>query len=796
MTDCFHCGLPVPPAEAHRHTVIDDISQPMCCAGCQAVSQAIVDAGLVDFYRHRTAPSPRPTDLIPDALRLYDRDDVQKSFVHRDGDLAEASLVLEGITCAACAWLNERHVGQLPGVERFQVNYATHRAMLRWYPQVTPLSDVLAAIHAIGYRAHPYDPQRTQSLFEQERQVMLRRIALAALGGMQVMMLSAALYVGDEFMADTHRELLRWACLLLTTPVLLYSAFPFFANAARDVHNRRLGMDVSVALGLAIAYVASAVHTITTVGDIYFDSVNMFALFLLTSRFLEMNARHHAGRLSEALLRLLPTSATRLRDDDTAETVAATDLRVGDRVRVLPGDPIPTDSTVIDGESGVDTSLISGESLPLLRRVGDDVIGGTLNVDSPLVLRVTAVGADTTVSALSRLLHRAQSDKPKLALLVDQLSAQFIGVVLGVALLTAVGWWWIAPAMALPVAVAVLVVTCPCALSLATPTALTAATSVLTQRGLLLTRGHALETLARVTHVILDKTGTLTHGQLQLQQLTPLHDADEAMCGAWAAALEAGSSHPLARAVAQAFPAPSVVATQLRYVAGQGVEGVVDGALCRLGTADFVGALVGQPPRDDDDTQLRIWLATTGKLLARLEFADGLREDSAATVARLQQKGIQVWLLSGDRAATVAHVAAQVGITHAVGGLSPQDKLQQVQALQQTGAVVAMVGDGVNDAPVLAAAAVSLAMGSGTQLAQAAADGIVLGERLGLVVTAIDMAQRTERIIRQNFFWALSYNAIAVPVTVAGFVQPWIAALSMSLSSLFVVVNAARLRQS
>ncbi len=765
----------------------------MCCLGCQTVSQAIVDAGLTDFYQHRDGPSLRPADLIPEALQLYDRDEVQRSFVRQDGEISEAALVLEGISCAACAWLNERHVGGLPGVERFQVNYATHRALLRWQPTVTPLSDILAAIHAIGYRAHPYDPQRSQSLQDRERSILLRRIALAAAAGMQVMMLSAALYVGYDI-APHHWELLRWICLWLTTPVLLYSSYPFFENAFRDLQNHRLGMDVSVALGLGIAYIASAYHTVIGAGDIYYDSVNMFALFLLTSRFLEMNARHQAGRLSEALLRLLPLTAHRLNDDETLETVSATDLQCGDRVRVLPGETVPTDGIVVAGESGVDTSLLSGESLPWPRRVGDEVIGGAINVDSPLTVRVTAVGADTTVSALSRLLHRAQSDKPKLALFVDQLSAYFIGVVIGAAALAALFWGWFMPAMALPVAVAVLVVTCPCALSLATPTALTATTSVLTQRGLLLTRGHALETLAKVTHLILDKTGTLTMGRLQLSSVTPLAEADEVTCTQWAAALETGSSHPIARAILQTTT-PQVMASALTYRAGDGIEGVIEGTTYRLGTASFIGELIGETPQDDGGIGLRIWLATAGKGLARFEFTDALRKDSAETVAALRQRGIKVWLLSGDRGATVAHVASQVGIEHALGDLSPQDKLNQVKELQDKGAVVAMVGDGINDAPVLAAAAVSLAMGNGTQLAQAAADGIVLGEKLGLLVNAIDFARQTERVIHQNFCWALSYNIIAIPVTVAGFVQPWIAALCMSLSSLFVVVNAARLRQ-
>ncbi len=800
---CFHCGLPVP-SGARYAAVIEGQRQPMCCHGCQAVAEAIVAAGLTDYYRHRTAPSRRAEDLIPQALRgleLYDRPDLQKSFVHAEnGQVREAALMLEGIVCAACVWLSEHHVSALPGVLEFRVNYSTHRAQVRWDERHIKLSEILAAIAAIGYVAHPFDPSRQEALQKRERAVALRRLAVAGLASMQVMMLAVGLYVGEhQGMEEWIRDFLRWVCLILTVPVMVYSAQSFYSAAWRGVRHRQLGMDVPVTLAIIGAFIASVWHTWRGDGEVYYDSVTMFVFFLLTARFLEMNARHQAGRVSEALTRMLPATATRLNADDAEIVVSVAELAPGDRVLVRPGETVPADGTVLEGLSGVDESLLTGESLPLPKHPGEALIGGAVNVDSPLVMRIEKVGTETVLSAIVRLLDRAQGEKPRLALLTDRIAGGFVAVLLLAAAVVLGVWWHLADFdTAFRVTLAVLVVTCPCALSLATPTAIVAATGALTRQGVLTTRGHALETLARATHVIFDKTGTLTHGRLRVVAVESAGDRDAGHCLALAAALERGSEHPVGRALVEAATVGIPRAEDVRNTPGGGVEGWIEGRRYRVGRPEFaVGLNSGTVIERNDLDPGSTWVALgdeTG-LLAWFQLFDTLRPGAAEVVAALEARGLTVELLSGDRPETVAHTAGAVGIAQATGGLSPQDKLERVRDLQRQGAVVAMVGDGVNDAPVLAAAQVSLAMGSGAQLAHATADLVLLSERLDGLVEGVDMARRTLKIIRENSAWAIGYNLTALPLAATGWLLPWMAALGMSFSSLLVVVNALRLRE-
>ena len=776
----------------------------MCCHGCEAVAEAIVAAGLTDFYRHRTAPSRRAEDLIPEQLRgleLYDRPDLQKSFVRAEGEhVREAALILEGIVCAACVWLNERHVNRLPGVLEFRVNYSTHRARLRWDEQHIKLSDILAAIAAIGYVAHPFDPNRQEALQKRERSVALRRLAVAGLGSMQVMMLAVGLYVGDyQGMEDWIREFLRWICLILAVPVVTYSAQSFYQGAWRDLRRRQLGMDVPVSLAILAAFLASVWHTWQGSGEIYYDSVTMFVFFLLTGRFLEMTARHRAAQISEALVRMLPATATRLNAANEEEIVPIAELAPGDRVLVRPGETLPADGRIIEGASSVDESLLTGESLPLPRQVGEALIGGAVNVDSPLVMRVEKVGADTVLSAISRLLDRAQSEKPRLALLADRIAGGFVAALLIVAVVVLAAWWSLSDFdTAFRITLSVLVVTCPCALSLATPTAIVAATGALTRIGLLTTRGHALETLARATHVIFDKTGTLTFGRPQVAAVETVGGLEARRGLALAAALERGSEHPVGRALAEAAGEMIPLATDVHNTPGSGIEGWIEGRRYRVGRPEFVAALSQSAVSGRDDLDAAsTWVALgdeTG-LLAWFQLTDTLRPGAAAAVKALQARGLTVELLSGDRPDAVAHIAREVGIATATGGLSPQDKLDRLRELQRQGAVAAMVGDGVNDAPVLAAAQVSLAMGSGTQLAHATADMILLSEKLECLVNGVDMARRTLTIMRENFAWAIGYNLIALPLAAGGWLTPWMSAIGMSGSSLLVVLNALRLRR-
>ena len=796
---CFHCGLPVPPGSDYR-VEIDGERRPMCCHGCQAVAQAIVDGGLTSFYKHREVQSRKPEDLVPEALRrmeLYDQEALQQSFVEQDDEqVRSASLILEGITCAACIWLNERHVSALPGVLDFSVNYSTHRARLRWDDSRIHLSDVLKAIAEIGYVAHPFDPGRQEAVHKKEKAAALRRLAVAGLGAMQVMMLAVAMYAGDYYGMDEQlRTFMRWVSMLLTVPVVVYSGAGFFRTAWRDLRRRQLSMDVPVSLAIGGAFAASVWSTAFSGPEVYFDSVCMFAFFLLTSRYLEMGARHRAGEAAEALVKLLPATATRL-EEDGERLVAVSELNPGDRVLVRPGETIPADGLVMDGRSSVDESLLTGESLPRPRTGGDELVGGSVNVESPLVMRGAKVGEDTLVSAIVRLLDRAQAEKPRLARLADRVAGWFVGVLLLIASGVAIWWSINAPEQAFAVTLSVLVVTCPCALSLATPTAVTAASGALTRLGLLTTRGHALETLAQVDHVVFDKTGTLTRGMLQLSEtavLDPLRiDAQRGL--QIAAALESGSEHPVAKAL-MAHVDKALRADDLVARPGHGMEGVVDGRRYRIGHPDYAAELSGSSvPKIADGNATHVVLGDEQGLLIRFALSDELRPDAAQAIRDLRDLGLQVEILSGDAAGAVQRIAGLLGIENARHGLRPDDKLARVRALQAGGRRVAMVGDGVNDAPVLAGADVSIAMGQGAQLAHASADMVVLSERLSALAGGVRKARQTRAIIKQNLGWALLYNLSAVPLAAAGLVAPWMAAIGMSASSLVVVFNALRLK--
>ncbi|MEZ5452997.1 MAG: heavy metal translocating P-type ATPase [Thiothrix sp.] len=800
VTDCFHCGQPIP-LGAHYPVTIDGDERNMCCTGCQAVATAIVDNNLTDYYRFRTSISDKPEDLVPEALRqlqVYDAPELQKSFVRDTGsNIREASLILEGIVCAACVWLNEHHVKQLDGVLDFRINYSTHRATLKWDNERIHLSDVLKAITEIGYHAHPFDPGRLESLQKKEKSAALRRIAVAGLGMMQVMMIAVAMYIGVASDMDTGmRDFLRWISLVMTTPVVFYSARVFFSSAGRDLRRGRFGMDVPVSLAIGIAFSASVWATLTGGGEVYFDSVSMFTFFLLTGRYLEMAARHKAGQVAEELVRLMPATATRLRNGEQ-EVVPVSQLEPGDYLLVKPGEVVPADGVVTEGISSTNESLLTGESLPCHKRQGDALVGGTVNIESPLAMQVEKVGDSTVLASIIRLLERAQAEKPELARLAEKVASRFVPIILLIAV--AVFFWWYLhePSRAFWIALSVLVITCPCAFSLATPAALTAATGLLTSKGVLTTRGHALETLARVDHIIFDKTGTLSHGHLEVASFQTLGDATSSFCKHVAAGLETASEHPVAHAILRLSDNP-VAFTNLTAESGRGVKGVYQQKHYRIGTQNFVCELAGcdLPPMATQQPagQSQVFLGSEDGWLAVIGLADQLRAEAGQMVGELQALGVDVTLLSGDAPPVVAAVAQQLAIPHALGGQLPDGKVAYMRGLLADGATVAMVGDGVNDAPVLAGAPVSIAMGSGSQLAQASADMVLLSENLRQLPFAIHTARRMQTIIKQNFLWTIVYNMVAIPLAASGVIAPWMAAIGMSASSLIVVLNALRLK--
>lgn len=780
----------------------------MCCPGCQAVAQAIVDHGLEDYYRTRGALPETPPDAVPaelSRLALFDHADFQKSFVKAlDENEREASLLLEGITCAACIWLNERHVGGLPGVLAVDINYATRRARVRWDESRIKLSDILAAIAAIGYRAYPYDANRHEELARKERRDALWRLWVAGLGMMQVMMYAVPAYIaGEGDMTADVESLLRWASLLLTLPVVLYSSAPFFRNAWRDIRVRRVGMDVPVALGIGAAFVASLWATVVRSGEVYFDSITMFVFFLLGGRFLELSARQKAVSVTEALARLMPAFANRVEGYPArreTEEVMVGDLRSGDHILVRPGETLPADGTVVEGNSSVNEALLTGESLPLPKRVGDVVTGGSVNVESPLLLRVERVGEGTRLSAIVHLMERAATEKPRVVELADRIASRFVAALLVIAIVAAAAWAYYDPQRALWITVSVLVVTCPCALSLATPIALTVAAGALARDGLLVTRGHAVETLARATHFVFDKTGTLTTGRMQLRDVLVLGKLSRQRCLALAASLETASEHPVASALRCApGSGDHLVALDIQHAPGLGIEGVIDGRCYRIGRPAFVSDWVGAPPAGAMTTENSgdtvVALADQEGWLALFFIADTVRPDARALIQELRQAGKSVVLLTGDGAGVATRIGGELGISDIRAGATPQGKHDCVTGLQREGAVVAMIGDGVNDAPVLARAQVSVAMGGGAELARTQADLVLLSENLDHLRRGVRRSGWTLRIIRQNLWWSFAYNFVALPLAIAGYVTPWMAGIGMSASSLLVVLNSLRIQR-
>ena len=807
-TCCFHCGLPVPPG-AHYPVLFNHISHPSCCRGCQAVAQVILDSDHGDYYRHRTELPPtavgeagRATDWLKE-LKLFDLPEIQNTFVRQEqGDTREASLILEGIVCAACVWLNERHIASLPGVLQADVNYSTRRARVRWDDSRIHLSDILQAIRDIGYSAHPFDSSRQDAVYQKERKTALRRLFIAGFGMMQVMMYAVPMYLADDgTMTADIADLMRWSSLLLTFPVVFYSAWPFFAGAWRDLKRRRAGMDVPVALGVGSAFIASVWATVSGGGQVYFDSVSMFVFFLLTGRFLEMIAQRKAGEAAESLVKLIPAVATWLPNYPSyegEERVPLSRLKRGDHVLIRPGESIPADGNVVDGESGVDESLLTGESRAVAKGLNAPLVGGAINIASPLVMQVERLGQDTVLSGIVRLLDRAQSEKPRMARIADRVASWFVTGLLLVAAVVGLTWYSLDAQRALWITISVLVVSCPCALSLATPVALAAATGRLTRLGLLITRGHALETLSRATHVVFDKTGTLTEGKMQVLEVLVVDEAKREDYIALAAVLEQGSEHPVGRAIRSIASDSGTMAgmTGIKSISGNGMEGILNGMRYRLGNPGFVAALHGREiPWKTALTQADTLVALGNECgwLALFVLGDRVREDAPQLIRGLQAMGLEVSLLSGDRQEVVAKVAATLGIKHWDAELEPVGKLAKLKDLQQHGARLVMVGDGVNDAPVLAAADVSVAMGSGTEVAQASADTVLLSAQLLHLLDGIKVARLTDHVIRQNLAWAMIYNVVAIPAAALGYVTPWMAGIGMSASSLLVVLNALRL---
>ena len=792
---CFHCGEPMPPGIEIRAS-IDGREEPVCCHGCKAVAEFISGAGLGDYYRYRDTASTRADELPPpDRWSAYDRPELVERLSRAEpGGGRSITVLLEGLRCAACGWLADKALHMESGVLEVGVNPATARARIVWDPDQVRLGDLLRILEHVGLRPHPLAGEPAEQLALQERRSALKRLAVAGLGMMQVMMFAVPLYFGEHSGMDPQiREFLRLVSMLVCIPVALYAGWPFYKGAWAALRARGISMDVPVSLGILLAFTASVVNALRGAGEVYFDSVTMFVFFLSLGRYVEMIARHRAGSVADALARLAPVTARRLRGAEV-EDVRTVDLEVGDELLVRTGEVFAADGIVSEGEGRVDESMLTGESVPIAKSIGARVNAGTQNLGAPLRLRVTAVADDTVLSGIVTLLERAQAERPRLARAADRAAAWFLRRILVAAAVVFVAWWFVDPSRAFPATLAMLVATCPCALSLATPAALAAATSALARRGVLVARPDALESMARATDVLWDKTGTLTRGLVRVEEVRPIGKVPEAGCLALATALERMSEHPIAQAFLAAG-GPAETASDAAVHPGRGIEGWVDGQLLRIGTLDFVtelvGAATGVVMAAEDESW--VYLGSSAGFIAAFRLSDQLRPEAGRCVAELDKIGLRSEIVSGDEPSTVARVAARCGIEARHARLRPDSKLARLRQLQDGGAVVVAVGDGINDAPLLSGAEVGVAMGRGSALAQSSADLILVRDSLDALPEAVRLARRTQRVVRQNLSWAVVYNLTALPLAALGFVPPWLAALGMSFSSIAVVLNAMRL---
>jgi Cu2+-exporting ATPase len=797
-TLCYHCGEIVPNG-LNLSLKIEQTQQPMCCIGCQSVAQAIIDNGLGEYYRFRTAPAQKGEPLIPEQLqrnKLLDDDDLQSEFTYKTDDYNEAILTVDGISCAACAWLIEMQLIKVNGLISINVNATTQRATIRWNNSKVQLSELINRIAKIGYQALPFKASTAEQLNKTQSNNYIKRLGISGILMMQVMMIAFGLYFGAFSGMDEYNLIyLRYASLFLTIPIVTYGALPFYKGAINALKIKRLSMDVPVSIAISLAFSASAWATITQQGEVYFESVSMFTFLLLIGKFLEFRARSRAAEVSANLLKLMPMTATKLINEDGIKKevlVPAKKLRPLDIVLIKPGEVVPADGTIISGNSQLNEAMLSGEQLPLNKTIGDIVFAGTINGDGNINVEVKQPSEHSFLSQLIRLSESSQAHKPKLAKLSDKIAQYFVAVILLTAIGTAFYWQQHLPDEAFWITLSVLVATCPCALSLATPTALTCATTRLNREGIMIKSAHVMETLPKITTIAFDKTGTLTSGDFSINQ-TQIFDNkhykySEQQVLSIAAALESYSEHPLAKPF-KSFRNYSYTTEQVEIKSGFGIQGKVNDKYYRIGKPQW---LLEETKKLAEFGTASCLLLEDNKLLAAFYLTDEIRQDAQLLLTNLQEGNIFTLMLSGDNASGCEKVQALLNLDEVHSALTAADKMAMIKN-QPKNSTVAMVGDGVNDTPVFGAAHVSIAMGSGTDIAKSGADVILLNNRLASLITLRHVAAKTRRIVWQNYFWAFGYNAIVLPLAVSGFITPYMAVIGMSASSILVITNSLRL---
>jgi Cu2+-exporting ATPase len=806
MAGCFHCGLPVP-AGYNYHGHHDGAERSFCCFGCQSVCSAIYEAGLQSYYQRTPeglllAPPPEP----PKDIEIYDIDEIQQEFITSSGDLHDIHLLVEGIHCAACVWLIERGLKREPGVLFANVNLAARRVHLRWDNSKNKLSNLIRALSKIGYSAVPYDPENAEGVIKKANRSMLFRLFFAGFTMMNLIWISIALYSGAD--KGEFRDFFHWMGFALATPTLLYAGYPFYRGAFGGLRAWRLTMDLPIAIGLSVTYAYSTYITLmpNVVGEVYFDTVTNLTFVILIGRYLEGMFRHQALSATKRLMELQPRVATVLQDGKE-QIIPIRGIKLGDLVLIKPGYKVPVDGIVLEGHSAVDESMISGESVPVSKTVGAKVTSGTVNTNGALLVEVNTTLQNTTLAKIIRLVEEAQSSKAPIQRLADTIVPWFVLVTLLCATITFFVWDSKSFELALMAATSVLIITCPCALGMATPMSIAVASGLGAKYGILVKNGLVLETLSKVNHFVFDKTGTLTEGKMSVARMRISSLLSEADILRIAAAVERYSEHATAKAIiAEANKNKlnylDVPVGEFHATAGLGVQAAVNGENVFLGSAEW---LIRNDIMLNDELQTQVheleaqamscvYCAIGGTHVAVFALADKLRSDALQLVNELRDAGIGMTLLSGDRKVVAEAIAGQLGGMEVIAEVLPQDKDRVIQRLQQDGKIVAMVGDGINDAPALIRADVGIALGSGTDVSVESADIVLMHNGLDKVRLATLLSRRTLRTIKQNIGLSFLYNAIMVPMAMMAKVNPLVAAITMPISSLIVIGNAARIR--
>ena len=808
MPKCTHCLLAVP-SRAAVYEDINGATKIFCCPGCRGIYRLIHQEGLSRFYAQRrwenggfpSPSSPGDIDLVPFA-----------ELVRSVAGQSEIDLFIEGIRCTSCVWLNEKMLAKLAGIDYVKVNYATHRARIRWDVQVLDLETILKRIQAIGYRAKPWSESEQFRLRKSETKALLLRFTTAAFLSSQSMVLSIALYAGYFQGIDGGTKFtLEIIILLLTLPVIFYAGCQFIKNSISGLWRLQFSMDSLVTLGAGSAFIFSS-YSLWRGGEVYFDTAGMIITFSLLGRLIELSAKGKASETIERLAALSPREARLITPAGEQSKVPIAAVQEGDLLKVVPGERIPLDGIVRSGSSEVDEALITGEAKPVLKKAGDEVIGGSMNLYGALIFAVTKTGKETVLAGIIRIVQDAQAARPKIQTAADQVVAYFVPAVLGIALAAVLFHLFrgMPTERALMTGIAILVIACPCSLGLATPLAVQIFSSLAAAAGILVKNGELVEKAGKINHIVFDKTGTITHGRPTLRETILLDQSltkDDVI--ALAAAVEDFSEHSIGHAVAAAarnLPATlsAVTVADFQAVPGKGVKGKVKGDILVIGNQEMLRengislkypspvAAIAAPFERDGDTI--IYLGWRGALRAMMVVSDTMREEVPVVVSELQRKlQCPCSLVSGDNDATTRAIARWSGIERVVSGVSPVEKREVIRSLQQKGATVMMVGDGINDAPALIQATAGVAMGRGNEIAMESADAVLIRNDLSLLPDFIRLSRKTYRVIKQNIFWAFLYNLIALPLAFASLLHPIIAAGAMTMSSLFVVGNSLRI---